>query len=176
MKNRIEKTKSRRVSESAYQDFSNRLNQLIQKLGLEKKDFAIAGEIAPQTLTGYLDGTSQPKQEVLSKWFKAFKVNLNWLVAGYGEMFIQENECSGPLIPKEELSKSLTAEQRNMLTYKRLQTELGTSKERIADGIDAIVMGKCVSEKTKTEYGMSEERGLGAATDKVQEEGAGFGE
>jgi len=45
-------------------------------------------------------------------------------------------------IPAEEISPNLSPGQREMLTYKRLQTELGTSKERIADGIDAIVMGK----------------------------------
>lgn len=167
-------TKTRTKSEASYSEFSSRLKELIQKLGIEKKDLAQAGEIAPQTLTGYLDGTSQPKQEVLAKWFQAFKVNLNWLVTGYGEVFIDSPLSSQTTVPEEELSKDLTPVQRNMLTYKRLQTELGTPKERIADGIDAIVMGKCVGEK-KIGYGAADERGVGTGSLKVQEDGAEFG-
>lgn len=167
--------KTRTKSESSYSEFSSRLKELIQKLGIEKKDFAQAGEIAPQTLTGYLDGTSQPKQDVLAKWFQVFKVNLNWLVTGHGEMLVGSPSSEQTSIPEAELSKDLTPEQRNMLTYKRLQTELGTPKERIADGLDAIVTGKCVRE-SKKKYGAAEGRGLQVdATDKVQEESAEFG-
>lgn len=45
-------------------------------------------------------------------------------------------------LPAEEISDNLTPEQRNMLTYKRLQTELGMDNKRITEGIEAIVMGK----------------------------------
>ncbi len=165
--------KNRRTEEPEYADFSKRLRELIQKLGVEKKDFARAGAIAPQTLTGYLEGTSQPKQEVLSNWFRVFNVNLNWLVAGHGDVFLTETPAPTEPAPLEEFSKDLSPTQREMLTYKRLQTELGTPKERIANGLDAIIMGKCVGEK-KTTYGVAEAERDGGY--KVQEDGAEFGE
>ncbi|MEA4857088.1 MAG: helix-turn-helix transcriptional regulator [Solidesulfovibrio sp.] len=167
--------KTRIKSESSHSEFSSRLKELIQKLGIEKKDFALAGEIAPQTLTGYLDGTSQPKQDVLAKWFQVFRVNLNWLVTGHGEMFFDSPASTQATIPEEEISKDLTPEQRTMLTYKRLQSELGTAKERIADGIDAIVMGKCVGEK-QTGYNSSEKEGLRfEGINKIHEKHSEFG-
>lgn len=47
-----------------------------------------------------------------------------------------------PSILPEETSPNLSAVQRKMFTYKRLQTELGMDKQRIAEGIEAIVMGR----------------------------------
>jgi len=175
IENRSKETKTRTKAASEYADFSKRLNELVQKLGIEKKDFARAGEIAPQTLTGYLDGTSQPKQEVLANWFRIYKVNLNWLLAGHGEMLLTEEKKQTRSFPKEELSQDLTPEQRNMLTYKRLQTELGTDTKQIAKGIDAIVMGKCVREGQNSKYGCAEEKSLNGGTVTVQEDGAEFG-
>ena len=91
-------------------------------------------------------------------------------------MFHGESTQGQLSIPAEEISPNLSPAQREMLTYKRLQTELGTPKERIADGLDAIITGKCVSE-SKKKYGAAEGRGLQVdATDKVQEDGAKFGD
>jgi|GEM_PF-4335730 len=47
-------------------------------------------------------------------------------------------------------------------------------KQRIAEGIEAIVMGKGVSER-KTQYGAADEAGVGVGSSKVQEDKAGFG-
>lgn len=63
-------------------------------------------------------------------------------MTGEGQMFTDENREKPDELPQEEISDKLTPEQRNMLTYKRLQTELGMDKQRIAEGIEAIVMGK----------------------------------
>ena len=60
-------------------------------------------------------------------------------------------------MPAEEVSPNLSPGQREMLTYKRLQTELGMDKQRIAEGIEAIVMGKRPdTKKSETKSGFGE--------------------
>ena len=155
--------------------FGERLKDILRALNLEQKALAESGCVGASTVSAYLSGQSQPAVDILSNWVRDFKFNANWLLTGEGEMFADWPRTTGIALPEEELSEKLTPEQRNMLTYKRLQTELGTSKERIADGLDAIITGKCVSE-SKKKYGAAEERGLQVdATDKVQEESAEFG-
>ncbi|MHC1789015.1 helix-turn-helix domain-containing protein [Solidesulfovibrio sp.] len=124
------------------QDLSLRIRSAIDKLGIEKREFAEAGGITAQTLSGYLAAVREPSFSVLCGWIRSFQLDGNWLLTGQGEMFSASTNQKPNDLPLDEISEKLTPEQRNMLTYKRLQTELGTSKERIADGIDAIVMGK----------------------------------
>lgn len=154
--------------------FSERLALVIHELGIKDVEFAQRVGLSKQTLSNYILGNTEPSQSKMAEWVKTFRINANWLLTGEGEIFSDRPKASEISLPAEELSEKLTIEQRNMLTYKRLQTELGTSKERIADGIDAIVMGKCVSEK-KTGYGAAEDRGVGPGSMKVQEDGAEFG-
>ncbi|MGE4536630.1 MAG: XRE family transcriptional regulator [Desulfovibrio sp.] len=131
------------------------------------------------TVLGYLkpEGQGKIKISTLYDILDNFpEINPTWLFTGEGEMFGDQGQTKIPSLPPEELDEKLTPTQREMLTYKRLQTELGRSPERIADGIDAIVMGKCVSEK-KQGYGVGEDRGLRTeAPNKVQEDGAKFGD
>lgn len=60
-----------------------------------------------------------------------------------------------------------------MLTYKRLQTELGSKPERIADGIDAIIMGKTTHNKSTYK---TAESPADPGYHKVHEPGVDFGE
>jgi hypothetical protein len=76
-------------------------------------------------------------------------------------MYFEGEEAIGKRFPEEEVSDKLTPEQRNMLTYKRLQTELGMDKQRIAEGIEAIVMGKHPgARKHSKESGFGEDVGF----------------
>ena len=78
----------------------------------------------------------------MSNWVRDFRVNANWLLTGEGEMLL--NAQSTPLdnVPAEEISATLSPIQREMYAYKRLQTEHGMPKARIAEGIEALVRGK----------------------------------
>lgn len=123
-------------------EFANRLRQLIQILKIKDTEFAQHGGVTKQTLSGYLTGKREPGRGTLANWVNVFHVNGTWLLTGAGAMFPDEENQKLEVLPQEEISEKLTPEQRNMLTYKRLQTELGMDKQRIAEGIEAIVMGK----------------------------------
>jgi len=156
-------------------NFAELLRELIHSLRLKDIEFAQRCGIKKATLSNYVNGKSLPDWSTLREIVQIFGINPVWLLTGEGEMFISGSCQVSQNLPLEEVSEKLTPEQRNMLTYKRLQTELGTSKDRIADGIEAIVMGKCGNAKRKTNYGVAEEPGGDAGCNKVQEDGAGFG-
>lgn len=156
--------------------FHERLALAIHTLRIKDTEFAQRVGLSKQTLSNYILGNTEPSQSKMAEWVKAFRINANWLLTGEGEMFGDKPSASTISLPEEEISEKLTPEQRNMLTYKRLQTELGTPNTKIADGLDAIISGKCVSDRKKG-YGVAEDRGLHAeAPDKVQEESAKFGD
>jgi transcriptional regulator with XRE-family HTH domain len=122
--------------------FGARLKQLVQTLGVDQKQLALSGRISAATVSAYLAGNSQPAADIISNWVRDFRVNANWLLTGEGEMLLDAQSASLDSIPAEEVSATLSPTQREMYAYKRLQTELGMPKTRIAEGIEAIVRGK----------------------------------
>lgn len=73
-------------------------------------------------------------------------------------MFLGAKSTPLDSVPVEETSTLLSATQREMYAYKRLQTELGMASSRIAEGIEAIVRGK-------TEQAMPSPRPLATSRD-----------
>jgi len=138
--------------------FRERLALVIHDLGIKDFEFAQRVGLSKQTMSNYILGNTEPSQSKIAEWVKVFRINANWLLIGEGSMFIDESQEKPDALPQEEILDKLTPEQRNMLTYKRLQTELGSSKERIANGIDAIVMGKRDDERNA-----NKDRDVGAA-------------
>ncbi|UJX40401.1 helix-turn-helix domain-containing protein [Desulfovibrio sp. JY] len=136
------------------QKFATRLRELIQVLRVKDVEFAQHGGVTKQTLSGYLTGKREPSRSTLANWVNVFHLNGTWLLTGEGNIFQNEASSEQIAVPAEETSPNLSPAQREMLTYKRLQTELGTPKERIADGLDAIVMGKTL--RTKSIYKTAE--------------------
>lgn len=121
--------------------FSALLRELIHALRLKDIEFAKKAGIKKATLSNYVNGKSFPDWIVLRNIVLSFNVDPHWLLTGEGEMFPSPTPAPEPAsIPPEELSDRLTPEQRNMLTYMRLQTELGMPRERIAKGVEAIVL------------------------------------
>ncbi|WP_156921741.1 hypothetical protein [Desulfovibrio inopinatus] len=83
--------------------------------------------------------------EILQKYPE---INPNWLLTGQGEMLASQEKAAKQALPPEEHNDKLSPAQREMLTYKRLQMELGVAPEKIAVGIEAIAMGKTRSSKS----------------------------
>ena len=68
----------------------DRLRFLVQKLASGKYTvFAKSCNIPLSTFKTYYDGQSKPNSEQLEKIYSVYKVNLNWLLVGQGEPFIQ---------------------------------------------------------------------------------------
>jgi transcriptional regulator with XRE-family HTH domain len=137
------------------------LRELIHALRVKDTEFAQVCGIKKATLSSYTNGKSAPGWQTLRTIVLAYGVNPVWLLTGEGEMFSDLPDQKTNTFPQEEISDKLTTEQRNMLTYKRLQTELGMDKQRIAEGLEAIVMGnRPGSRKPAKEYGSGEDVGF----------------
>jgi transcriptional regulator with XRE-family HTH domain len=62
-------------------------------LGIQRqKDFAFDLDETPQTVNNYLSGLRFPSEEFLLKLVEKKNVNLNWLIAGKGDMFLKEKD------------------------------------------------------------------------------------
>lgn len=122
--------------------FSNLLRSLIHATRLKDAQFAEAIGIKRQTLSNYTTGKSEPTWSLLQSIVLKFGVNPAWLLTGEGEMFGGDAAPSQPTVPAEELDEKLTPAQREMLTYKRMMLEVKAPPEKIANGLEAIVMGK----------------------------------
>jgi len=72
-------------------DFHDRLKYLIDELaGGKHTVFAKNCGIPPSTMQTYVTGTSIPKADHLEKIHSAYRINLNWLLVGQGEPFLEE--------------------------------------------------------------------------------------
>lgn len=71
---------------------NTRLAELIRRAGVLKKDFAEIIDISTGNLSDWLRGRTEPSAKMLARIHEKFKVNLNWLIAGKGEMFWSDHD------------------------------------------------------------------------------------
>lgn len=77
------------------QNFNERLRSVISGLGLADKDFAAAGGVTRQTLSGYLNTDREPGRDTLAAWVKSYGINAHWLLTGEGPMLKSSNQFLG---------------------------------------------------------------------------------
>lgn len=70
--------------------FNERIAIVRATLKLSQKNFAMELKVSPQHINRYENRNIEPRSSFLSKLAKRFKVNLNWLLTGKGDMFILE--------------------------------------------------------------------------------------
>lgn len=76
--------------------FSKRLKELIKEFDLEQKKLAEVADVRPATISGYLKAESQPAVLVLASWASEYRINLNWLIAGEGQMKVPSCSSAQP--------------------------------------------------------------------------------
>lgn len=67
----------------------NRLNQIKELKFKTIKNFSDAANLSYRTAQNYLSGDREPNLDSLNKICTHLSVNLNWLVSGLGEPFIE---------------------------------------------------------------------------------------
>ena len=76
--------------------------ELRKQLGLTQKEMARIVGVTPAAISDFEAGKSSPSANLCAVLAKKFKVNLNWLLTGEGEMFVED-------------TKGLTADQHKAL-------------------------------------------------------------
>jgi len=76
-----------------HETFSDRLYKFRRKeLALNQKEFAKILDYHPLTISYYETDERNPNLVFFQKVKKKWKVNLNWLISGQGEMFVRDNK------------------------------------------------------------------------------------
>jgi transcriptional regulator with XRE-family HTH domain len=65
-----------------------RLKQLIERLGLNIKEFSTKSEIPYRTMQDYLAGKIIPGGENLQRMSTVFRVSIDWILTGEGDMIL----------------------------------------------------------------------------------------
>ena len=90
----------------------NRLNQIKELKFKTIKDFSDAANLSYRTAQNYLSGDREPNLDSLNKICTHLSVNLNWLVSGLGEPFIETFRQPEIILSAEE--KELLAQFRQL--------------------------------------------------------------
>jgi transcriptional regulator with XRE-family HTH domain len=67
-----------------------RLKKILKIIGISQKKFAQDIGIHLNTISRYIRGLQVPDSHVLTKIVQVYKININWLLTGEGDMFIRE--------------------------------------------------------------------------------------
>ncbi|MFW9872548.1 MAG: helix-turn-helix domain-containing protein [Candidatus Thorarchaeota archaeon] len=73
-------------------EIGNRIKYLREFLHLSQDQFAKKVGTHKQTISKYERGEQFPKVNMLNPWVDIFNVNLNWLLTGQGEMFLEKKQ------------------------------------------------------------------------------------
>lgn len=91
-----------------------RIRQIRKSLGLTQSEFGQKIGVAGNTVTGWENGIRIPKEQTLISISREFRVNINWLKTGQGEMFLPVSGGTLDGLAEEyglgELEKELVAE------------------------------------------------------------------
>lgn len=68
-----------------------RLGQIIDKLGLTQKEFAAELDVTQPNISQVINGKSGMSMSFAGRLKRKFRVNLDWLSTGEGEMFLPGN-------------------------------------------------------------------------------------
>lgn len=69
-----------------------KLIQIREALGYKQKAFAETISILPQALIKYEKDQVKPSADLLTKIAETHQINLNWLLTGNGQMFLDKKE------------------------------------------------------------------------------------
>lgn len=73
-------------------EFNTRFRELRKTLGITLREMSQVLDIPLSTVSKYEQGIIKPGVEILSKVSTRYNVNLNWLLTGVGEMFIENKD------------------------------------------------------------------------------------
>lgn len=125
----------------------NRLN-LIKDLKFKTiKDFADAANLSYRTTQNYLSGDREPNLDSLNKICTHLGVNLNWLVSGLGEPFVEPFRQ-----PEKQTETKLTADEQDLLAQFRQLNQDG--KTAIFSMLSALLPKKVAEDnQVQEKYG-----------------------
>lgn len=122
--------------------FSKRLKELRQKLNITQNDFAKACDVKLTAISKYETGLVKPGFDMIYKIASVYNVNLNWLILGIGETFLQtvalKNGTNENIV---SVTQEITANNQNFTikSYEKTINDNSSSFENKSDIIALII-------------------------------------
>lgn len=88
---------------SSQMSISKRLKCVMNAHNLNIKSFSEVSEIPYRSVQNYLRDEREPNVEALLKIRRSLNVNINWLLTGIGEIFIEDGDSSALTIDEANL-------------------------------------------------------------------------
>ena len=127
--------------------FSKRLKELRQKLNITQNDFAKACDVKLTAISKYETGLVKPGFDMLYKIASVYNVNLNWLILGIGEIFVQtvalKNGTNENIL---SVTREITSNNQNF-TIKSYEKTIKDNTSDIESQSDIIVLLINLAEK-----------------------------
>lgn len=97
---------------SSLEEFGQRFKEIRHHLKLLQKDFAANLDVTGSFLSEVEKGKAKPGLDVLRRLYLSYNVNLNYLLDGFGEPFLNRSESASPIssatgLEKEKLQELL---------------------------------------------------------------------
>lgn len=129
-------------------DFSSRIQQIIQTLGITRTAFAQKLSVTQPYITKLISGKGTPSPRLIEDICEKFDINETWFYTGEGKMFVEIPEEDEFFRAAASISKENDADAINMLVqYWKLSPE---SKKLFWDFIHKLANPN-ISEDTFTE-------------------------
>lgn len=116
-------------------DIAERLRLFADRIGLSGAKLAESAGITRQAWSGYVNRGSEPSLAVLAKWIAEYKLNVNWLLTGEGEMLLD----SAAGIPAGQLTDPVA--QRVQIVVASMRAN-GAAPEEIRGAIREALTGE----------------------------------
>ena len=83
--------------------YGENLKRLRHELRMTAQQFADNMGVSPVSINNYENSRRKPNYEFLELLVQVYDVNLNWLIAGKGNMFISQNKTDLNQIDEDKL-------------------------------------------------------------------------
>lgn len=114
---------------------SERLRLFSERAGVTGTKLAESAGVTRQAWSGYVNRGSEPSLAVLAKWIAEYKLNVNWLLTGEGEMLLD----SVASIPAGQLTDPVA--QRVQIVVASMRAN-GAAPEEIRGAIHEALTGE----------------------------------
>lgn len=126
--------------------FAQRLTSVRNALGAkDRKSFAKQIGMNAETLGGYERGDSEPDRDFLTRYKHDFSVNLNWLITGEGEMFVDGADggervvANSPTDPPNDLTNLDQPEMIRLPVYDEVHASAGPGAVPASERADGVM-------------------------------------
>jgi len=114
-----------------------RLESILQSLNITQKAFALSIDVSPGNVSDWLSNKRNisPSLEALARISEVYKINLNWLLTGEGEMFLIKGGFSNKntINCKDAMISESAINYKESEKIKKLEAQIEELKKNIAE-------------------------------------------